>query len=87
MKQNKEAEEGLESMDNEMDMHKLNCDIDILQKAKKMMKNKKHMKKLHAHAAEKMEAFKGIEMEDDSDDEEVSSIKDIRKKANKKAEE
>ena len=76
-----------EMMEGAMDEHMMNCDMDCLHKAHKIMKNKPHMKKLHAHAAEKMEAMKGM-MDKESpeeDAEEVSSIKDIRKKANKSA--
>ena len=53
------------------------------------MKDKKHMKKLHAHAAEKMEALSGMldkeSASEDKAEEGVTSIKDIRKKSNSKS--
>jgi len=89
MKHSKQAEESMSDMDSMLNDHTAMSDIETLHKAHKIMKNKKHMKKLHAHAAEKMEAISGMldkeSPEEGKEEENVSSIKDIRRKANSKA--
>jgi len=81
----KEKEESMEmehSESEKMQDHEISSGIETLHQAHKIMKNKHKMKQIKHHIGEKHSAI--MEMVPKEDDE-VTSIKDIKKKSNKMA--
>lgn len=67
----------------EMAEHEISSGIETLHQARKLMKDKKKMKKIHEAISDKHSSI--MEMIPKEDDEEITSIKGIRKKANSMA--
>jgi hypothetical protein len=78
-----ETEEAKVPQPDPMDEYEMDANLDTLHKAYYLKKDKKKMALLKKRASEKMESL--AEVHEDAEDK-ITSIKDIRKKANKMAE-